>query len=348
MQFVFVEDGKWKSGASGGVNLVEARETAKLVLKQIGEHPSQSLGVIAFNQRQQFAILDELEKFRSLWPELESEPFFDESREEPFFVKNLENVQGDERDRIIISVGYGYDELGKFAMRFGPLNRQGGERRLNVAVTRAKHQVILVSSIHGNDIDLRRTKSDGARLLRAYLEYAEGGIKTAELDLAEDSQGEGDSDFERQVESELRLRGLNVRRKSGVDATELNSPLSTPTTRSVTFSASSVTGPSTVIRLQQETEIDCVNRFLKVWGGRFVGSGLRTGFGIPSDKLSVCWRFTNKPSGTHRQFRCPRTIWKKIRLAFRNCPSSSSVRTCANAPSRPLDTQTLRTCQNPS
>ena len=173
MQFQFVPDGRWRPGSGGGYNPVEARETALLVFQLLEQYPDQSLGVITFNQRQQFAVLDELEQLRRDRPEMEE--FFREDRNEPLFVKNLENVQGDERDRIIISVGYGHDEQGKFAMRFGPLNLQGGERRLNVAVTRAKYQVILVSSIHASDIDLSRVQSVGARMLRAYIDYAERG-----------------------------------------------------------------------------------------------------------------------------------------------------------------------------
>ena len=173
VQFQFVPDGRWHPGSGGGYNPAEARETARLVFQLLEQHPRESLGVITFNQRQQFAVLDELARLRRDHPEMEE--CFREDRNEPLFVKNLENVQGDERDRIIISVGYGHDEQGKFAMRFGPLNVQGGERRLNVAVTRAKYQVILVSSIHASDIDLSRVQSVGARMLRAYLDYAERG-----------------------------------------------------------------------------------------------------------------------------------------------------------------------------
>jgi superfamily I DNA and/or RNA helicase len=86
-----------------------------------------------------------------------------------FFVKNLENVQGDERDVMIFSAGYGRDSAGYIAMNFGPFNRAGGERRLNVAITRARDEVIIVSSIRAGDIDLARTQAVGARLLRAYL-----------------------------------------------------------------------------------------------------------------------------------------------------------------------------------
>jgi len=102
----------------------------------------------------------------------------DESSQEPLFVKNLENVQGDERDVILFSICYAPDTDGKFYMNFGPLNRVGGERRLNVAVTRAKEHVIVFSSIYGNQIDLNRTTAEGARHLKEFLEYAEKNTKT--------------------------------------------------------------------------------------------------------------------------------------------------------------------------
>ena len=112
------------------------------------------------------AVLMELRKNRS-----DLEPFFREDRSEPFFVKNLENVQGDERDRIILTVAYGLnEETGRDSMSFGPLNRAGGERRLNVAVTRSREAITLVSSIRSDDIDLNRTKARSARLLRADLD----------------------------------------------------------------------------------------------------------------------------------------------------------------------------------
>jgi very-short-patch-repair endonuclease len=141
--------------------------------------------------------------------------FFRETGDEPFFVKNLENVQGDERDRIIISVGYGPDEEGKVAMRFGPLNRQGGERRLNVAVTRAKYHVTLVSSLQAADIDLRRTQARGAQLLRAYLEYAALGTQTLPERTTCTVEDDGEYAFESDVERTLRLQGMSVKRRVG-------------------------------------------------------------------------------------------------------------------------------------
>ena len=213
VQFRFVPNGRWRSGTGGGHNLVEARETAALVFQVLEQYPEQSLGVITFNQRQQFVVLDELERLRRDRPEMEE--FFREDRREPFFVKNMENVQGDERDRIIISIGYAHDEQGKFAMRFGPLNVQGGERRLNVAVTRAKEQVIVLSSIHATDIDLVRAQSAGARLLRAYIDYAEHGMAALGRQIDDGGMQEADSPFETAVEEALRAQGLDVRRQVG-------------------------------------------------------------------------------------------------------------------------------------
>src|SRR5262249_40868049 len=121
----FVEGGRWLSSASGGYNREEARRAAELVLRHFEDHPDWSLGVIALSRRQQEAILDELEVLRRACPEMEC--FFDGEQEEPFFVKNLETVQGDERDVIFLATGYGPDagagDQRKVAMRFGPLNQ---------------------------------------------------------------------------------------------------------------------------------------------------------------------------------------------------------------------------------
>lgn len=154
-------------------NPAEASRAADLVVAHLRATPERSLGLVAFSQPQQLAILHELERRRAADDTLA--PLFDEARPEPFFVKNLENVQGDERDVMIVSVGYGRDAAGRVLMNFGPLNQQGGERRLNVAITRAREQVILVSSLLPEDIDTRRTQHPGPRLLREYLEYARRG-----------------------------------------------------------------------------------------------------------------------------------------------------------------------------
>lgn len=150
----------------------EVRQVVDLVLKHAEERPGESLGVIAMGikhaERIDILLREELRDR----PDLEA--FFDETRPERFFVKNLERVQGDERDAIILTVGYGKGTDGRMVYRFGPLNNEGGERRLNVAVTRAKSRMTVVSSFASTDLDPERTTAHGADLLRLYLQYAEG------------------------------------------------------------------------------------------------------------------------------------------------------------------------------
>jgi very-short-patch-repair endonuclease len=182
--------------------------------------------VVAFSQSQQLAILHELERRRAADETLAS--IFDEGRAEAFFVKNLENVQGDERDIMIVSVGYGRDASGRLLMNFGPLNQLGGERRLNVAITRAREQVILVSSLLPEDIDIRRTQNPGPRLLRDYLEYARRGGSVPEQSRPADRgsnehhssptlypQPSASSRFEDRLAVALARRGLILARQIG-------------------------------------------------------------------------------------------------------------------------------------
>ena len=211
--FEWVKDGRWQSGQSGGFNAREAERTADLVFKHLRENQNRSLGVITMNQRQQMLVIEEIEKRRREHPELEE--FFSESRDEPFFVKNLENVQGDERDVILLSVGYAPDQGGTLAMRFGPLNIEGGQRRLNVAVTRARYGLTVVSSIRANDIDLTRTNARGVQLLRDYLDYAERGVQALASFIQDGGNRMAESPFEEHVGQELKKVGCAVRRQVG-------------------------------------------------------------------------------------------------------------------------------------
>lgn len=152
-------------------NLKEALFIVDLVCNHYQTRPDKSLGVVAFSNAQAELIETKLEERVQKEPKLQS--FFQEDVEEPFFIKNLESVQGDERDCIIFSICYGYNENNKFYQRFGPLNNVGGERRLNVAITRAKYNISVVSSIRSTDIRLDNTESLGVKLLKNYLEYAE-------------------------------------------------------------------------------------------------------------------------------------------------------------------------------
>lgn len=207
----YVENGRWR--AKAGFNPVEARRVAELIVKHFQDTPAKSLGVITLNQRQQLAVLDELARLRQGRPELDE--YFAEDRLEPLFVKNLENVQGDERDCIILSVAYGPEEATeRVAMRFGPLNNRGGERRLNVAVTRARERILVVSSIRADAIDLSRTNAVGVRLLKAYLEFAERGPQALGTEVSGES-GVAESPFEESVADALREHGLDIRHQVG-------------------------------------------------------------------------------------------------------------------------------------
>ena len=137
------------------------------------ERNTQSVGVVSFNIQQQHLIDDLFMEACKTDPELEHWAY---GAKEPIFIKNLENVQGDERDVILFSIGFGPDESGKIYMNFGPLNRDGGWRRLNVAVSRARHEMKVFSSIEPEQIDLSRTASEGVAALRSFLAYAGGAV----------------------------------------------------------------------------------------------------------------------------------------------------------------------------
>lgn len=156
-------------------NAAEVDKVVDLMLDHARNRPDESLGVIAMGQhhasRVEGALRQRLGDLRD--PDLDD--FFDESYEERTFIKNIERVQGDERDAIILSIGYGKDPDGTVPYRFGPLNQDGGERRLNVAVTRARKRVTLVSSFSHVDMDPSRSSKRGVELLRQYLKYADSG-----------------------------------------------------------------------------------------------------------------------------------------------------------------------------
>jgi hypothetical protein len=170
-----VADGIYDRGGRRD-NAREAAVVADLVFEHVRSHgDKKTLGVIAFSQAQMTAIADEIERRLRQQPDLE--PLFKQDRLEGFFVKNLETVQGDERDVILLSVGYGRDAGGRLTMHFGPLNREGGERRLNVAVTRAREKLVVVSSLRAADIDPGASKAAGLAHLKSYLDYAERGAE---------------------------------------------------------------------------------------------------------------------------------------------------------------------------
>lgn len=172
-----------------------------------------TLGVITFNSQQQSLIQDLFDEARREEPELEW--FFADDREEPLIVRNLENVQGDERDVMMFSITFGPDQAGKLAMSFGAVNSDGGERRLNVAVTRAREELLVYASITADKIDLGRTKSLGVAHLKTFLDMADRG--TVALPAVEQgSVGGFDSPFEEAVAEMLGARGWRVVPQVGV------------------------------------------------------------------------------------------------------------------------------------
>ena len=173
-----------------------------------------SMGVVTFNAEQQTLIENLLDEERAKRPEIE--PYFSfDSVAEPVFVKNLETVQGDERDVILFSVTYGPDESGHVTMNFGPLNRQGGERRLNVALTRARSEMIVFSTLAADRIDLSRTQASAVADLKHFLEFAERG-PSALAAAVHGSVGDYESPFETAVARALRERGWDVHSQIGV------------------------------------------------------------------------------------------------------------------------------------
>jgi very-short-patch-repair endonuclease len=174
-----------------------------------------TIGVVTFNTEQMNLIEDLLDEERRKDPTLE--PYFSEMELEPLFVKNLESVQGDERDVIYFSITYGPDLTGAVSMNFGPMNKDGGERRLNVAITRARHELRVFSSLRAEQFDLSRTQSAGVRDLKHFMEFAERGPR-ALAEATKGSLGGFDSPFEEAVAGALASKGWNVQTQIGASS----------------------------------------------------------------------------------------------------------------------------------
>lgn len=168
--------------------------------------PERSFGIVTFSMSQQNLILDLLDEARRAHPEIE--PHFSENLIEPVFVKNLENVQGDERDEILFSICYGPLEDGRVSMNFGPINKTGGQRRLNVAITRARKQLRVFSTLTSDMIDLTRTAAVGSRHLKAFLQFVEERSRRTAAAAA--TTEAFDSDFEREVYHALARAGHSI------------------------------------------------------------------------------------------------------------------------------------------
>lgn len=193
--------------------LEEAQIVANAVMKHAKNHPNMSLGVATLNIKQKSLIESELEKLREKDPSCED--FFSDSNSEYFFIKNLESIQGDERDVIMISVGYFKNQNGTLPMNFGPINRDGGERRLNVLITRARYMVEVFSSIKATDFNMDKTDKKGVQLLQWYLDFAERGENALKQTTETAISDSFDSPFEESVCNALRARGYLVKSQVG-------------------------------------------------------------------------------------------------------------------------------------
>ena len=203
VQFRHVENGVYESGHAKW-NRPEAERVVGLVLNHMHASPKLSLGVVALNYQQR-ELIEELLTERLRNDEI-AQLFIERHKEtsEPFFIKHLENIQGDERDVIVISVTYGRDQNGNLLQRFGPINQPHGPRRLNVLFTRAKHRVVVFSSINPDEIRTDASSPRGVIVLKAYLNYAKNGrLKTESF-----SELQSASDFEIAVSKALTARGL--------------------------------------------------------------------------------------------------------------------------------------------
>ena len=191
-------------------NRAEAKEVVKTVFEHYEKYgDTKSLGVGTFNVRQQQAILEELELQLKLNPRMEK--YFNHHHEEHFFVKNLETIQGDERDVILVSVGYGFDADGRLSHNFGPVNQDGGERRLNVLLTRAREKCVIFSNFRGQDLQLNSSAPFGLRAFKEFLEYAEK--KT--LSQPEEMGRTADTAFEDSLYEFLTAHGYQIHRRVG-------------------------------------------------------------------------------------------------------------------------------------
>jgi very-short-patch-repair endonuclease len=203
--FVPDQDGQDESSS------VEVRRVVELILKHASERPDETLGVIAMGIKHARRVEAAVDFALLSRPDLEE--FFSDDKKERFFVKNLERVQGDERDAIILTIGYGKDRSGRLPYRFGPLLTKGGERRLNVAITRARRRMTVVSSFDHRDMDPDRTKARGVELLRLYLEYASTRGRHF------GNQGEvafPENSFETDIQNALRSKGIELIPQYGV------------------------------------------------------------------------------------------------------------------------------------
>ena len=233
-------EGRWINQS----NEVEAIEVVNVLKDLLVNQPGKTVGIITFNAKQQSKIqdlidkkLNEDEEFNAIYNQVMAKEL-----DERVFVKNIENVQGDERDIILFSIGYAKNEEGRVYNRFGMLNQKGGENRLNVAVTRAKEGIIVVSSVEPDELNVANTSQLGPKLLKSYLKYVKAvsneqpeQINAVVQEVNEnvnthvqDSVLHFDSPFEEQVYQALRNIGYDVTTQVGMSGYRIDLAITHP------------------------------------------------------------------------------------------------------------------------
>jgi len=203
-----VGDGFYDYGKTR-TNRAEAEAIVAEAIRRMQQQPERSIGIVAFSKQQSDLIEDVLNEELVKYPELDRQ---NQEAAEPLFVKNLENVQGDERDTILFSVGYGPDKDGHVSMNFGPLNKAGGERRLNVAVSRARYEMKIFSTLQPEQIDERRTQAEGVLGLKRFLKFAQ----QQNMVLESAASAKDQSFMVSQIADALSRRGYEVRTGVGM------------------------------------------------------------------------------------------------------------------------------------
>jgi hypothetical protein len=207
-------------------NSFEAKAIVEEVVRRLSDTKlsKRSMGIVTFSVVQQFLIEDLLNEVFKSRPDLER---LSTETEEPLFIKNLENVQGDERDVVLFSVGYGPDKEGKVSLNFGPINREGGWRRLNVAVTRARYEMQVFATLKADQIDLARTASEGVAGLKAFLAYAEKG--KAALPNRSGFNNRSSSAFSNMLATKIQQHGYHIHTDIGCSTYKIDIGVVNPT-----------------------------------------------------------------------------------------------------------------------
>ena len=213
-------DGVYDFGGTR-TNKAEAEAIANETIERLKNNPQRSVGIIAFSKQQSDLIEDVLNEKMAKCPEIDIQ---NRESKEPIFIKNLENAQGDERDVILFSVGYGPDKNGNVSMNFGPLNKVGGERRLNVAVTRARYEMKIFSTLRPEHINESRTKAEGVLGLKAFLLFAQNGnMGSSAKTVVKDNK------IIQQISDRLKAEGYVVKTNVGSSAFKVDVAVANPT-----------------------------------------------------------------------------------------------------------------------